>query len=33
MLRTIYFTTYTKVKHTVKEMLPILYFTMHTMVR
>ena len=28
MLRALYFTTYTKVKYTVNEMLRILYFTM-----
>ena len=33
MPRTLYFTMYTKVKHTVNEMLPTLYFIMHTMVR
>ena len=33
MLRALDFTTYTKVKHTVNEMLRTLYLTMHTMVR
>ena len=32
MLRTLYFTTYTKVKYTVNEMLRTLDFTMHTTV-
>ena len=33
MLRTVYFTTYTKLKETVNEMLRTLYFTTYTKVR